>query len=267
MPAVGAVSPATPLARSAGRGNRQPTAMRILLIADVHANWEALLSLQRAEPQPDAVLFAGDAVGYGPDPANCARWLRTQATEAVRGDFDNALITDPLVTDHSPHDSPQLEEAARETLALARAQLAHADRAALSLWPLTASLHLGGAMFVLAHATPACPLDGTLDLLTASDAALMESLGGHRADFVVLGHTHVPALRKVNGTLFINPGSLGQPRYGVPDATYAVWEDGDVRIKHLHYDHDATARRLRLAPLSPEVIEQLSAILETGMIS
>jgi predicted phosphodiesterase len=35
--------------------------MRILLIADVHANWEALLSLQRAEPQPDAVLFAGDA--------------------------------------------------------------------------------------------------------------------------------------------------------------------------------------------------------------
>ncbi len=57
--------------------------MRILLIADVHANWEALLSLQRAEPQPDAVLFAGDAVGYGPDPANCARWLRTQATDAV----------------------------------------------------------------------------------------------------------------------------------------------------------------------------------------
>jgi diadenosine tetraphosphatase ApaH/serine/threonine PP2A family protein phosphatase len=122
-------------------------------------------------------------------------------------------------------------------------------------------------MFVLAHATPAHPLDGALDLLTASDAALMESLGGHRADFVVLGHTHVPALRRANGgTLFINPGSLGQPRYGVPDATYAVWEDGDVRIKHLHYDHDATAQRLRLAPLSPEVIEQLMGILERGLV-
>ncbi len=236
--------------------------MRVLLLADVHANWEALLSLQRAEPQPDAVLFAGDAVGYGPDPANCARWLRTQTTDAVRGDCDNALITD-----HAPHDVPQLEEAACATLALARTQLAPADRAALSLWPLTASLHLGGAMFALAHATPAHPLDGTLDLLTASDAALTDALGGHRADFVVLGHTHVPALRRAaNGTLFINPGSLGQPRYGVPDATYAVWEDGDVRIKHLHYDHDATARRLRLAPLSPEVIEQLTEVLESGLV-
>jgi len=235
--------------------------MRVLLLADVHANWEALLALQRAEPQPDAVLFAGDAVGYGPDPANCVRWLRTQATDAVRGDCDDALITG-----NGPHDAPQLEEVARATVALARAQLTPADRAALSLWPLTASLHLGGAMFALAHATLARPLDGALDLLTASDAALREALGGLRADFVVLGHTHVPALRRTNGTLFINPGSLGQPRYGVPDATYAVWEDGDVRIWHLHYDHDATAQRLRLAPLSPEVVEQLTGVLETGMV-
>ncbi|MBF8285161.1 MAG: hypothetical protein HW378_4076, partial [Anaerolineales bacterium] len=50
-----------------------------------------------------------------------------------------------------------------------------------------------------------------------------------RADFVVVGHTHVPALRRVDNVLFINPGSLGQPRYGVPDATYAVWNDGQVQ--------------------------------------
>jgi diadenosine tetraphosphatase ApaH/serine/threonine PP2A family protein phosphatase len=66
--------------------------------------------------------------------------------------------------------------------------------------------------------------------------------------------------------LIVNPGSLGQPRYGVPDATYAVWEDGRVQIKHPHYDHDVTARRLRLAPLSAEVVGQLTEILETGMV-
>jgi hypothetical protein len=47
------------------------------------------------------------------------------------------------------------------------------------------------------------------------------------------------------------------------DATYA---DGRLQIKHLHYDHDATARRLRLAPLSPEVIEQLTGMLESGLV-
>jgi len=77
----------------------------------------------------------------------------------------------------------------------------------------------------------------------------------------------VPALRRVGAKLFINPGSLGQPRYGVPDATYAVWDDGQVQIKHLHYDHDATAQRLRLEQLDPEVTEQLTGILETGIIT
>ncbi len=47
------------------------------------------------------------------------------------------------------------------------------------------------------------------------------------------------------------------------DATYA---DGRLQIKHLHYDHDATARRLRLAPLSPEVMEQLTGVLESGLV-
>src|SRR3990172_7195601 len=86
------------------------------------------------------------------------------------------------------------------------------------------------------------------------------------ADLILLGHTHLPAIRQFGGRLIVNPGSLGQPRYGTPDATYAVWDDGHLQIKHLHYDHDATARRLWLAHLSPEVTEQLCAILESGMV-
>ena len=42
--------------------------MRIIIFGDLHANWEALLALQQAEPQPDLVLCLGDTVGYGPDP-------------------------------------------------------------------------------------------------------------------------------------------------------------------------------------------------------
>jgi predicted phosphodiesterase len=33
----------------------------------------------------------------------------------------------------------------------------------------------------------------------------------------------------------VNPGSLGQPRHGLPSATYAVWEDGHLQIKHIDY--------------------------------
>jgi protein phosphatase len=228
--------------------------MRLLLLADVHANWEALLALQRAEPQPDAVLFAGDAVGYGPDPLNCVRWLAANAV-AVRGECDEALL----------HCGDGLDEAARVTVGLARKQLAPLDAAALTAWPVSRVWEAGGARFLLAHGTPARPIGGTLAAATASEAALAEALAGQAADFVVLGRTHVPALRRSGRTLFINPGSLGQPRHGFPDAIYGVWDDGRVQIKHLHYDHDATARRLRLMQLDSEILDELTGVLTTGL--
>ncbi|HLF26558.1 MAG TPA: YfcE family phosphodiesterase [Anaerolineae bacterium] len=234
--------------------------MRVLLLADVHANWDALLAVQRAEPQPDAVLFAGDAVGYGPDPAPCVRWLLAHATLAVRGNHDEALITQQRAGVPA-----ELEDAAAETLAYARRIVPESDRERLSRWPVSASMALGGARFHAVHGTPVDPLRGELNPATCSAPELHALFDPIAADIILLGHTHVPAIRQLDDRLIVNPGSLGQPRYGVPDATYAVWEDGHLQIRHLHYDHAAPARKLRLTPLSPEVIEQLSDILETGL--
>jgi len=234
--------------------------MRLLLFADVHANWEALLSLQRAETKPDAILFAGDAVGYGPDPAHCAQWLLANATLAVRGNHDEALANGTLTG------APvELEEAARHTLDYAHQITPAADRARLGAWPTSASITLGGARFYLTHGTPADPLAGQINPATCPEAELRALFDGVEADVIVLGHTHLPALRQFGDRLIVNPGSLGQPRYGAPDATYAAWEDGRVQIRHLHYDHDEPARRLRLAMLDPEVVDQLSGILMTGL--
>jgi putative phosphoesterase len=235
--------------------------MRVLLLADVHANWEALLSLQRAEPQPEAILFAGDAVGYGPDPLNCVRWLRRHATLAVRGNHDHALVADAILG--VPR---ELDEAAAESLDYARRMLSESDMAHLAAWPVSASIALGGAHFYLAHGTPRVPLTGQINPAMSTDAELRALFGEVAADVIVLGHTHVPSLRKFGGRLIVNPGSLGQPRYGAPDATYAVWEDGCVQIKHLHYDPGVTARKLRLTAISPGVVDQLGGILRSGLI-
>jgi putative phosphoesterase len=235
--------------------------MRVILMADVHANWPALLALQRAEPQPDAVLFAGDAVGYGPDPVACARWLLANTHAAVQGDHDDAVASGQPA---SP--PPELADAATETLAWTRQQFGGAVLARLSAWPQAAMAALGGARFYLCHGTPADPLAGRLHAATASQMALEALFAEVTADVIVLGHTHLPALRRLGSKVIANPGSLGQPRYGVPDATYAVWDDGRLQIHHLHYDHHAVAARLRLAPLGPETLDALTETLNTGML-
>jgi putative phosphoesterase len=46
------------------------------------------------------------------------------------------------------------------------------------------------------------------------------------ADVLLVGHSHVPFIRRIGGKVIVNPGSVGQPRSGDARASYAVWDDG-----------------------------------------
>jgi len=65
--------------------------MRILVVADIHANRAALDAI--TEPF-DACVCLGDLVEYGPHPAECIDWVRTHATACVRGNHDHGAVQD-----------------------------------------------------------------------------------------------------------------------------------------------------------------------------
>lgn len=46
---------------------------------------------------------------------------------------------------------------------------------------------------------------------------------------VISGHTHKPSLKKINGVLYVNPGSASQPRFNFP-ATIAFIRLGSGRV-------------------------------------
>ena len=46
----------------------------------------------------------------------------------------------------------------------------------------------------------------------------------NQADVVCFGHTHVPEYGEIDGTIFINPGSLSRPRQEGHRPTYAILE-------------------------------------------
>src|SRR5262249_37704661 len=64
--------------------------MRIGLIADVHANLEALLAVLGAldELGCERLICAGDVVGYGASPNECARELAGRGAATVAGNHD-----------------------------------------------------------------------------------------------------------------------------------------------------------------------------------
>ncbi|MGG4166828.1 metallophosphoesterase [Rossellomorea vietnamensis] len=58
------------------------------------------------------------------------------------------------------------------------------------------------------------------------------------AQFVFFGHSHTLAAEMINGTLFLNPGSILLPR-GRSERTYALveTEDQDITVTFLTHDH------------------------------
>jgi predicted phosphodiesterase len=239
---------------------------RIIIFGDLHANWEALLALQQAEPQPEVVLCLGDIVGYGPDPKRCLDAVRASATHAIGGWHDRAVGSSQIL--------PAEDELLESTWAHTRSMLPAADRDYLASLPEQLIVEIAGVRFCLIRFSPDDVEAETFMLVTTSQARLRERFGQIEADVILLGGPHVPALRQIDNRLIVCPGSLGQPRYGVADPTFAAWEDGAastgaastgrLQIHHLHYHPEATIRKLSLLPLDPEHVGRLQSILQTG---
>src|SRR5437588_5391233 len=62
--------------------------MKILLLADIHANWAALQAIN--EPH-DVCLCLGDLVDYGLEPRQCIDWVRQKTQHTVRGNHDHGV--------------------------------------------------------------------------------------------------------------------------------------------------------------------------------
>ena len=147
--------------------------MKILLLADIHANWPALAAIRETF---DACLFAGDLVDYGTDPVPCIEWVRAHATAAVRGNHDHAVAQRvPVRGDNG------LKTLSAATRPIHWNLLGSSHTRFLARLPVTQHVTLGEHRFLLVHGTPRDPLD---EYLTA-DPELWESrLESVDADFL-----------------------------------------------------------------------------------
>jgi len=228
---------------------------RIVIFGDLHANWEALLALQQAEQQPDAILFLGDMVGYGPDPKRCLDALRAGVTHLIAGRHDKAV---------AGKQPPETDDLLSTSWSHTRLVLPGQDWAYLAALPTELTVELAGTRFYLTRLPPDDTATETRMLITMPQAHLREQFGHIKADIILLGGPHVPAMRQIDGRLIVCPGSLGLPRYGVSDPTFAAWQNGQMKIHHLHYHPHQTIRKLSLLPFEPEHLLYLQATLQTG---
>jgi putative phosphoesterase len=229
--------------------------MRILVMADIHANWPALQAVA-AEPH-DVCLCLGDMVDYALEPAPCIDWVRNHAQVTVRGNHDHGVAQNVTVTGRNG-----FKFLTGVTRPLTRERLGETDLRYLSRLPLSHTATLNNTRFLLVHATPRDPLDE----YGPPDADFWaRRLQNVEADVICVGHTHQPFVLEVGEKLVINPGSVGQPRDGDPRASFAIIEDFTVDIRRIEYPIDDTIASIHASSL-PEIAKDLLAdVLRTGV--
>lgn len=227
--------------------------MRILLLADIHANWPALAAI---DERFDVCLFLGDVVDYAADPVPCIDWIRRYAGAWVRGNHDHSVAHRVVMRSGGifRHVASAMRPRHFEVLD-------HDHLTWLARMPVTRHLTIDGSRFLLVHGTPRDPLD---EYVTDSEIQWQQRLEHVDVDFVCVGHTHLPMHLQLERMQVVNPGSVGQPRDGDPRAAYAIIDHGQVEIRRVPYDIDQTLRQMRSCGIDEDAIAAAELILRSG---
>ena len=234
--------------------------MKILLLSDIHANWVALKAVLAAEPNIDGLIVLGDLVNYGPHPAECVRWAQANVAPGwiVQGNHDRAFGHDEDPRCSAPY--RVLAEAMQHATV---GRLATPEKSYLAGLPAGQTSLLGNARCFLCHSIPSDPLYGYLQPSASPTRWKAEIAAAGKPDYLLVGHTHLQHVRLVESTMVVNPGSVGQPKGGDPRAAYAVWDDGQVKLRRAEYDVESVSRDL-LDCAPAETALRLAGILHTG---
>ena len=245
--------------------------MRYAVLADIHGNLPALEAVLEdlAAFHPDGILVAGDHANAGPFPRETLDALRNANGLLIRGNHEDYLV-DYTTGRWAPEKSASQQWGA---IRWTCRQIGIDEVHRLAALPEQSVIHPD-------HLTPIRMIHGSLrrineSLIPAGDptaaavfkeagllfgdyhAALpAQALAGISESVLICGHSHIPWIEETNGKLAFNPGSVGSPLTGSPEAQYAM----------LSWNTRTARWQVELRAVSYDLVRVRRAFLESGLM-
>lgn len=250
-----------------------------LVMSDIHGNLEALSAVLRDAEQYgriEQIIILGDIIDYGADSVGVINTLYSLMDKGckitcLKGNHEEAFynydtsLSSMIKTPHG-----QL------SMSITRRLLEESPDATDKLSQILETsnckpefeLHDGFRPLILAHGTLDNPLRGVKERLhtyrqnsCSSDkiSSITNRLYSDNCEVtsvlfapthllgssVVLGgHTHLQGWYAENNSIYLNPGSVGQPRNGDPRAHYLILNITMMRFMKVPYDIDTAASKI-----------------------
>jgi predicted phosphodiesterase len=226
----------------------------LAILGDIHGNLPALEAVWNDLSQFDVerVIVAGDSVNWGPFSLDVLEFLAERDCAVIRGNNELYLLD---------YDSGRAPASwARYTLpAWLHRQIGDVWRTRIATWPDTLQLRFPDAAPIrVVHGSPRDHWEGIFS--TSSDAEIAGMLAGVEEETVVAAHTHLRLDRVSGRHRVLNPGSVGIPLDGSPNADYLLLHaiDGNWQAEFRKVPYDSS-------PLFAEFMRQ-DFIAEHGIV-
>jgi putative phosphoesterase len=227
----------------------------LAILSDVHGNLHALQAVWAdiERQQPDAVFCLGDLVGYGAFPNEVVDFHRARSIPTVMGNYDEGVGFD-LDECGCAYRTP--EERKRGDRSLRWTQEHTTPENKTFLRGLPRQLRMDGLLLV--HGSPRRINEYLYeDRPTETFERIAQREG---PGIIAFGHTHLPYLKQVGATWFVNAGSVGRPRDGDTRAGYVLVTPGAAtpcEFRRVPYDAAQAAAAVGASGLPEAFAEDL----------
>lgn len=193
------------------------------LISDIHGNFSALSAVLRRldEEKVGKIVCLGDTAGYYPQVNECIDALREREIPSVMGNHDWYLTSGRCIRSETVNDCIEYQRTI-----ISKQNL---------MWLQNLPIQLEEHGIRVVHGGWSDPLDEYLE----PSAEYFRML---RGSYFASGHSHIPQVFVAPGKLWCNPGSVGQPRDGNPEASFAIFDGLSFTINRVAYDVDETIK-------------------------
>jgi putative phosphoesterase len=221
--------------------------VRVGLLSDIHANQAAVAVVveELVENRIETLIIAGDSVGYYYGILEVRELLQGFTLIETLGNHEMMLLSeDPTQWKH--YGEKYGSGLSRNLKDLGPAGVEHVRSLSHPR-----SIVIENTSFLISHGTP---WDINQYMYANSPIDLWDRFDAYPEDIFVLGHTHHQMIKRIKGKMIINPGSVGQSRYGTPNADWAILDLSDKSVT------------FKSTPYSPSIVLEQCASFDPGLL-
>ncbi|MFD3157809.1 metallophosphoesterase family protein [Haloimpatiens sp. FM7330] len=230
--------------------------MKIAVMSDIHGNLYALENALKdiKKRNVDTIVCLGDLVGYGPFPNEVINLIRTENILNIKGNYDASVVDNKFSyirdTEINKFSLPWNVE-----------NLTEENKLYLKNLPTEITLNYNNKNIKFVHGSPR----KINEYLKENSKEAQEVMDIFEGDLLICAHTHIPYIKQYGNKLLLNQGSIGKPKMGRPNSTYAIIEltedNMHGEIIEISYDYSKTMKDMKDKNFPERIIKSI----ETGI--